>query len=299
MRICKNHHFSYKVFTLAAMLVLGISLCGCGGRDTTKEQDLRTQGIALMDSGNYSAALDVFNAALAESVGVVDELEVDIDLYKGIALYNLNRLDEALEVYNAIIDFDGKNELAYYYRGTVLLKSGDLAGATADYNELLKLENTYEMYTNVIENLREAGYTDVAAGYVSTALLLNAKTTDEQRYQAYLYYLNGDRDKARTTFSQLAQTGDEESLLYLSKYLIEDKDYSSALTYIEQGLSNKMSEYYGEFLFQKGVCYEYLQRYGDAREIFEQYLAIFPDDETAQREVTFLSTREDPEEEEN
>ena len=43
--------------------------------------------------------------------------------------------------------------------------------------------------------------------------------------------------------------------------------------------------------FNEIVAYEYLGQYDQAKLAMEQYLALYPDDEKAQREAVFLKTR--------
>ena len=43
--------------------------------------------------------------------------------------------------------------------------------------------------------------------------------------------------------------------------------------------------------FNRIVAYEYLGQFDQAKLAMEQYLALYPDDENAQREYTFLKTR--------
>ena len=44
-------------------------------------------------------------------------------------------------------------------------------------------------------------------------------------------------------------------------------------------------------MFNELVAYEYLGQYDKAKLAMDQYLALYPDDEKAQREAVFLQTR--------
>lgn len=277
---------------LSALLMLTASLLlGCGSANKEKEEEYRMQGISLMEKGEYQAALDIFEAALDESVGVVDDLELDICMYKGLALFKLERYEEALEVYNAVIDFAPKNAYAYYYRGTIELYTGDSDGAITDYNQVIALTPSFEMYSSIAMNLMENGYDTASTAYLKQALLMEVSTTPEIRQQAYLYYINGDKEMSENLYEGLAADGDEASLVYLIRFAFERADYQKALSYAEQGLAMNGSRYQ-EFFFDKAVCQEYLQDYLGAEETFIQYLQLYPEDEAAVKEAKFLSTRQ-------
>ena len=79
-------------------------------------------------SGDYEGALAAFDGALACCTGKITDLEIDICYYKAAAQYAAQDTEGALETYNAMIDYDGKNANAYYLRGCLKMCIRDRIG---------------------------------------------------------------------------------------------------------------------------------------------------------------------------
>ena len=111
-----NYNKKIKRFCAAWCLALLTAACTCGCGDKKQvesEQAYRQQGLALLDQGNYEGAVDAFNKALQERVGIVSNLEEDINFYKAHAQMEAGSVKDAIATYSAIIDYDKKNADAY------------------------------------------------------------------------------------------------------------------------------------------------------------------------------------------
>ncbi|MCR4892767.1 MAG: tetratricopeptide repeat protein, partial [Lachnospiraceae bacterium] len=141
-----------------------------------------------------------------------------------------------------------------------------------------------------------------------------------------LYYWMGDYDSAKSALEEARGDGSDESvILYLGKtyealgdksyaaslyktYLEDNPgdtkicnqlglceldvgDYDSALKAFQQGIAVGDSESLQSLKFNEIVAYEYLSDFKKATVLMEAYLKAYPDDETAVREYTFLSSR--------
>lgn len=64
-----------------------------------------------------------------------------------------------------------------------------------------------------------------------------------------------------------------------------------ALAAFQAGLEVEGNTATQSLMFNELVAYEYLGQYDKAKLAMDQYLALYPDDEKAQREAVFLQTR--------
>ena len=279
------------ILTICTACILG----GCTlktGRQ--KEKELRAEGIAQMESGDYAGAVETFEEALGSSYGLLTDLDLDIAYYRAAALYLCGRTDEAIAVYDAILDYDDTLSDAYYLRGTIYLESGDASSAENDYVKAATCEDAdYDLFLQIYANLIDTSgdASEDAVLYLEKALELGGTSAEDLSAQGYIYYLLGDADTAQTYLEEAAGEGDEAALLYLAQIAMDEEDYETALSYVEEGLALEDGEYQQQFTYTRIVLYEYEGDFESARDLMEDYIAAYPNDEDAQREWTFLETR--------
>jgi serine/threonine-protein kinase len=96
-------------------------------------------------------------------------------LERGVALVELNKLDEALGEFDDAVEFDPTLSQAYFYRGVAYSKRGDYARAVADYNETIKLDPlNASAYQNRAEAHLAAGANDKAVEDYTQLLQLSS-----------------------------------------------------------------------------------------------------------------------------
>lgn len=289
----------------------------------------RGLGMAYLGLSDYEKAISAFEAALRQSKGSVKKMEYDISYYLAVAEFKNGDIDGAYQTYSAIIGMNEKDAMAHYLRGKVLLKKGDLENAMFDFDEAVKLApNDYDMYIRMYEDLEACGHPEEASIYITRAMDNNEKM-NEYQLGVFHYYLGAYEDarnyleKSRTGKND-KQNG-EKLVMYLGKtyealgdlnYAISlyqtylDKNPTSAAAYVQLGLSKmKQQDYQGalsafeggiaindanymqSLLFNQVVAYEYMNEFKKASVSMEEYLKMYPDDETARREYEFLKTR--------
>ncbi len=102
-----------------------------------------------------------------------------------------------------------------------------------------------------------------------------------------------DEEKAADIYEEgYEQTGDSDLLYSLCRLYVEQEDYENALRVAEEG-ENAGEDAKQEFLYLKVIILEKSQDYAAAYETVCDYCSLFPDDEEAQKEKIFLSTRID------
>ena len=158
-------------------------------------------------------------------------------------LCDLERFDEAMEDYHAILRLYPKDVEAYYRRGLLFLEKNDRTNAEADFNaaEMIDPDNLYsrlsqsllyklddnweaaaEVYTRLIEtetNPDPVFYMNRAECYLNTDKVSKAAVDlqtawNSQRNNPYFYILRGrmrlaqfDKSAAREDFSQAKKMG--------------------------------------------------------------------------------------------
>ena len=315
-------------YRLLLMTVVGISLfSGCSGDGTKNQAAYRQTGITCMEQGDYANAIVAFEAALQQKIGSVGPDEIDISYYKGAAQYASGDLESAMATYQAILDFDKKQPDAYYLRGCLYLKQGNTEAAKADFENAVKYKpNEYELYLGIYDNLACAGYLEEGEAYLNQAFGIKGDAVSNLEYRGRIHYLLGDYDSALTDLGAALEGGSETAYLYLAKtydalgddvtaeeyytkylenhsqspealgamgtIMLEKKQYDKAMTYLEAAM-----EYSGDVV-NRGVmqdlviAYEYTGAFDKAWELIERYVALFPEDEKAQKEYIFLKNRQ-------
>ncbi len=285
----------------------------------------RGKGIVYYRQNDYEKAMEAFDTAVSLSGDKYDQIKIDSLKYYASCQYITGDYESAVETYGELIEHADKDDLAelYYSRGCAYVCLKDENNAVLDYEKSLEYEDdNYETYCNMYSNLKEAGYVERAESYLRR--LLNGDGTDKLLF-GKTYYNLGDYDKAIEYLESEYNDGNNEAAYYLAMtyeamenyaeadelyleylgkhpndafiynqygaYLINRGKYDSALVYIETGIELGDTEAMQGLLFNQAVCYEYSHDYDKAREAFEEYLALYPNDKAARKEYEFLKTR--------
>ena len=288
----------------------------------------RGRGIASIGQTNYEDAVTYLEDCLALSDGVVEKMDVDVNLYLATAYQKIGNNEKAKEIYDAILELYPNHTDAAYLRGYVELVLNNYQGARADFDRVIRLEpENYDRLIHVYEVLRDNGYREWGEEYLSQALTeRSAKMSAFDRGRINYYLENYETAQLDLEEAKNAAPGDSGVYLYLGMAYEATGDYNYAITnvytayltqkdgtaelYNQLGLCYLKQEQYAPALdaFQKAmqipdngmmqtlsfneiVAYEYLGNYNQAAALLQNYLAIYPDDETAKREYGFLSTR--------
>lgn len=285
----------------------------------------RGMGIAYMGQGRYEDAIKAFDTALKCSNGLVKKVDYDINFYLAMSEYKCGDLDKALDTYNAILDINERSPEAHYLRGRIELLKNDKSGALSDFDRAVELKPAdYDLYICIYQALEAANMKAEGESYLSRALSNNPKMTGYQSGM-FSYYL-GKYDEARNYFEEARKDGDSAELtLFLGRSYealgdtnyatgiysayteehqdsaaiynelglmsLKQKEYQKALNAFENGIALNDPAYDQSLRFNEIVAYEYLLDFKKAGVLMKEYLEKYPNDEEAQREYIFLSTR--------
>ncbi|MBP5198146.1 MAG: tetratricopeptide repeat protein [Lachnospiraceae bacterium] len=285
----------------------------------------RGEGIAYMGLTRYDEAVTAFENALHENTGSVRDVDFDTNYYLAAAFVKLGKYEEAKSVYDAILAIRPKEENALLLRGINSLELSDIAGAKADFDEVMAMDpENYNMVVDVFNSLKTHGYETEGKEYVLYAITNHKETMGDFNLGRF-YYLLEDYENAAMCLEQTRNANLWEGYLYLGKsyeatgdlnyaasvynsYLAKDssnaviynqlglcemkrENYEAALTAFEKGKNLEASDVTQELAFNTIVAYEYLGEYKKASVLLDTYLKTYPDDVKAIREQKFLNTR--------
>ncbi len=309
---------------LTALLLTGCTLPNPRQKD---ELSYRTAGIMQMNKGDYKAALSAFQKALDNSNGRISDIELDICYYKAYCLIRVGKNEEALSVYDAIINYNKNIAEAYLLRGHLRAATDDIEAAKKDYNKALSLNSrSYPYYLAIYQNLVYAGDINEAEEFLRKGLTIKASTAEEYCYQGRFYLLLKEYDAAKLVLSNAMNEGSEDAKLYMAavlremgqgeqaygiyenyvkshendaealyqivSILTETGEYEKAIGYVDTAIEVAKNDSSRKKLMENKIfCLEKLGMYKEAITAVRTYLKTYPDDQVMIRELTFLNSR--------
>lgn len=108
-----------------------------------------------------------------------------------------------------------------------------------------------------------------------------------------VYMAVNDMANARAMYKDYMNQNGENPMSYNGLALcdIADGDYGTALANVQKGISLGSGNAIKNLLYNEIIIYEYLLDFETAKAKMADYLVLYPSDENALRENTFLSTR--------
>ena len=197
--------------------------------------------------------------------------------------------------------------------------------AKADFDKAVEAApNDYDIRIDIFCSCSKYGQDDLGKSYLENVLDGDRKRISDFDLGRISYYL-GDYEQARTSLEKAQENGGAEAASLLGQtyealgdynyaasvyntYLqnktpdaslynqlglckLKGGDYEAALAAFQAGLEVEGNTATQSLMFNELVAYEYLGQYDKAKLAMDQYLALYPDDEKAQREAVFLQTR--------
>lgn len=315
-----------KKLTITAVMLLALFLCtGCAGERKEQQAKLRENGIQLMQQGEYEEALEVFQEGLDLSLGQIGEIEKDICYYKAETFYKLGDTQSAMDIYTAMIHYN-QDAKAYFLRGSLYYTLGDEINAQKDYTAAIETEkNDYALYIGIYEALVSYGKEKEAQTYLNQALELKADTPYDKMQKGRINYLLGETKMAVSLLEEAAKGKEMEAYCYLAEIQYETGDTAAAEANLAVYMKSGIADAYQLFSvankqLEKGnydmaleclhtalalenvpnkqillktlvIAYEKKLDFAAAKQVMEEYVQNYPEDEEAFREYTFLETR--------
>jgi len=236
--------FRFRICSVIAAVALLAAAGGCGdGKQIENEQAHRKTGLERIDQGDYEGAVNAFDQALQERVGIVSNLEEDINFYKAYAQIESGKNADAVETYSAIIEYDKKNADAYYLRGCAYMSAGQAEDAAADFKKAADYEkDNGQMYAGIYEQLVMAGLLDDAAGYLEQGLKMKGDSAAACLSRGRLYFISGDYEKAESELNAALDKKEVAANLYLGRVFQVQGRNEDAKSYYEAYLEENPND---------------------------------------------------------
>ncbi|BCN30129.1 tetratricopeptide repeat protein [Anaeromicropila herbilytica] len=282
-------------------------------------------GIAYFESSDYKKAYEAFNKSI--DIKEMNDLNLDITYYIAKCEERLGLYKAAVKSYTTLIKEDKEDIKNYCSRAYSYEKLKENEKALSDYNKAIKLDKkNYDVYFLKYFFVLNTKGTDEAKEVLQDALNIKSKESNSYN-QGKIYYYLGDYKKAESKLQKALKEKNDNANFYLGEIAFGDKDYNKAIKYYESyignnsviksgtaynqlGVSYLTVENYEKALltFQNGVrlgdpetiktlkyneivAYEKLIQFDKALVKMKDYLAKYPNDESAQKEYEFIKTR--------
>lgn len=288
-------------------------------------QIARARGIAYIGQADYVSASQQFVTALQSGTGYPDSMDVDINYYLAASYDCIGDYAAAEDRYNAIIAYCDETE-SYLLRASARLKQGDFENAVSDFNVVISRNpDDYDTLIGIYEMLSAIGYREAGLEYIKNAIAGDSgKMTDSEKGRMYFYlgeytqaaallesarnadssvtsslFLGrtyeamGEYNYAANVYESYIGSKGANSELYdqLGLCRLKMGEYEAALEAFKAGIEADDGTFAKSLEYNQAVAYEYIADFETARELLTAYLAKYPDDVDAARELTFLATR--------
>lgn len=283
-------------------------------------------GIAFYMSGDYKNALTSFTKAM--EFDSLNDYNMDIVSYMGNANLMLGNYEDAVQNFSTVLDKEPKNSLALKRRAKSYSLLGKYEESLKDYSAAKEIDRTdFDVYFGLYDAYQGLGKMSEAKAILEEATNLSIEDDEDKFYLAKIHYYQGNFEQAVDGFLASSEQGNVESYLYLGDIYSSQQNIANALYYYELYLkeaSSKNAEFYNKLgvcyldhgdykkalemieaalgfagsqeqknlLRNEIIAYEHLGDFASAYTKMESYLAKYPEDEEAVRDMEFLKTRQ-------
>ncbi len=231
------------------------------------------RGIEYFEKGNYNAALDGFEKALA-----LNPQNFDAWYERGVSLDQLNRYEDAIASYDKALDIEPDDHYAWYCRGNALRDLDRYEEAIASYEQALKIKPDFpEAWTNRGFVLSKLQRYEEAISCCDEALKINPDfpeawiawlgrgnaLNDWQRYEEALASYDKAIDIKPDYYEAWYNRGNTLCIL---------ERYEEAIASCEKTLA--LTPNYYEAWYSRGIALDKLERYEEAIASYDQALQL-------------------------
>jgi len=211
-----------------------------------KRQCYRGIGISFYEQGMFEEAIDSFKTSLSYSIGIIDDMDFDINFYIAKCYMKLYEYDKAINVYNAILNLDNENADAIYLRAIAYLEKGDFDNAMTDFERVVALDgDDYDRIISIYEYLSSYGY-ETEGKEILEGIVDEDKMTNYELGRVAFYLGNNAeaQNYLELAKSEKSEEDKESIILLLGQTGEKQGDYNYAMsvykTYLEENTSAKV-----------------------------------------------------------
>ena len=296
-----------------------------------QETGLLSEGLALIEQGNYRLAREKFAQAQQYEDKITryfssDSLEEDLYKYTAICDFRIGEIDAAASIYDMLLRIHPKDPSLMESRATVYAAQGQLEEAAEMFDMATDIDpKDYTRVYTAAMTLREYGDSETGTRYFEELLTEHADEIDDLTRGQALCFLGKYKEAADILDSVeepdmqmsflLAGAREysgqhEEALALLEQYTEEIGTspemlnlkgnalcglgkYKEALACFEQALplSQDGTALRQSLLFNRIAAVENMRDFKRAKELAAEYAELYPKDTRMERENLFLQTR--------
>lgn len=296
-----------------------------------REAELLSNGISLMEQGNYRLAREKFAEAQGYENQITryfaeDSLEEDLYKYTAICDFRMGEIDAAASLYDKLLIIHPKDPALMESRATVYAAQGEMEKAVELFDTAIAIDPTnYTRVYTAAMTLREYGNDETGLKYFEELLSEHSDEIDDLtrgqalcflgQYEEAAAVLDAVKDPDMQTCFLLAcakeYTGNHKDALNLIKDYSEEIStspemlnlkgtalcglgkYKEALACFEQALplSQSGTALQRSIMFNRIGAVENLRDFERAKELAAEYSEKYPKDERMNRENLFLQSR--------
>lgn len=296
----------------------------CVAKEYKLPESYRGMGLASLRLGDYETAIANFTNALnCEKVGKA--MRQDLLSYRASTELKAGMPDDAMADCQTLAEDYTMTSDTYFLTGKVALAMDSYGEASDNFEKAYVENSTYDMAIQIYEAYLEREMEADGTRYLEAALKTEPKSAEDHCSRGRVYYYMEDYASAQKELIEASNKDSTEALLLLgSVYLaqndisnarsmyqeyvssvegsakgynglalcnIAEGNYAEALNNISEGIPNATTEEMQDLLFNEIVVYERQLDFVTAQQKAREYLEMFPEDETAARELAFLKTR--------
>lgn len=256
-----------RICAISLILLAGILFTGCFASEK-QESELKSEGINLLQQGNYEAAIIKFDEALAIRANKkIDRARADILKYRAEAEFLAQDYRAADYTYTQLGETQDDAVQFQMMRVICLSRTGEnLEEAKALYNQV---ENSSVEETVKLKALAEL-----------TAALSLTREGSAQALEYYRAYIEGESEP------------DASLCNHIGTLYIRNEEYDEAIAVYTKGLEmNPDTDIKKALLFNLAVAYEHTSSFERALEVFDEYVKEYGGEEAALHEIAFIKSR--------
>lgn len=235
------------------------------------------KGIANYNRHEYDKAIEQFDLAL--SIDELDDMDLDILLYKSDAQIGAKTHEKAIDTLTVAIQQDPSNANIYFKRSNIYKELGDYTRAEADLDEaMLQEEDSYEYHFAKYFLFKDQNKEDEAAMVLDNITGIKVVDAEDIYNNAKANYYLGNLEIASDGLLKAVDGGISEGYYYLGKIKEQANDYEGAIAYYESFLTFPPEEYdIADYYIasgynQMGYCYLETREFDQALDSFNKGL---------------------------
>lgn len=234
---------------------------------------LRGIGMAYMGMAQYEEAIEAFEEALNYTDDKMPETTQDILLYKASAQFRLKDYEATVQTCDELLNGEAEVVDAHFFRGASYLSMGYQDRAKEDFDQAVALApEDYTLYLNIYESYETQNLSAVGDEYLQTALNIPPKDAEDYYCIGQIYFYLEQYDQAQSSLISPVEEKYLPALHLMGRIYLAQEDYTHAKAMYEtiQQESGESAETYNGM----ALCCLAAGEYDQAIQYIEQGLSM-------------------------